>query len=64
MLFYWSFANIPSTATYTIWTTTMKELQILRENLENETNVITVVPNILYVGYVFSTWRDKLTEKQ
>jgi DNA-binding Lrp family transcriptional regulator len=64
MLFYWSFANLPGTATYTIWTTTMKELQILRENLENETNVITVVPNILYVGYVFSTWRDKLTEKQ
>ena len=63
MLFYWSFANLPGTATYTIWTTTMKELQILRENLENETNVVTVVPNILYVGYVFSTWRDKLTEK-
>lgn len=60
-LFYWAFANIPDTATYVVWTSTMKKLQTIRENLEKEPNVTAVVPNILYDGYIFETWRDKLT---
>jgi Lrp/AsnC family transcriptional regulator, leucine-responsive regulatory protein len=64
MLFFWSFANIANTATYVVWTTSMKELQSIRENLEKEENVLSVIPNILYVGYIFKTWRDQLTEKQ
>ncbi|HTY74116.1 MAG TPA: winged helix-turn-helix transcriptional regulator [Candidatus Nanoarchaeia archaeon] len=59
-LFYWTFANIPNKVTFTVWTNTMNELQNLRERLETEPTVNFVVPNILYKGYIFSTWRDKL----
>jgi Lrp/AsnC family leucine-responsive transcriptional regulator len=62
-LFYWQFLNIPNVATYTVWTNTMKKLQSIRESLEREEGVVSVVPNILYTGYVFDTWRDQLVEK-
>jgi hypothetical protein len=42
----------------------MNELQSLRENLEKEPGVASIVPNILYTGYMFNTWRDQLVEKQ
>lgn len=63
MLFYWQFVGIPNVATYAVWTNTMKELQSLRERLEKEEGVLSVVPNVLYVGYIFSTWRDQLVEQ-
>jgi Lrp/AsnC family leucine-responsive transcriptional regulator len=63
VLFYWSFANIPDTATFAVWTNSMKELQSIRENLEKEAVVLSIVPNILYVGYIFSTWRDQVVNK-
>lgn len=63
MLFSWSFMNIPGILTCAVWTNTMKELQSIRENLEKEEGVMSVVPNILYVGYILSTWRDQIPEK-
>ncbi len=63
-LFYWCFVNIPNVVTYTVWTNNMNELQILRENLEKEPSVASIVPNILYTGYMFNTWRDQLIEER
>jgi Lrp/AsnC family leucine-responsive transcriptional regulator len=63
MLFYWCFVNIPKIVTYTVWTNNMNELQTLREKLEKEPEVASTVLNILYNGYIFDTWRDKLVEK-
>jgi hypothetical protein len=63
MLFFWSYANLANTATFAVWTNTMKELQGIREALEKEPGVASVAPNILYVGYIFNTWRDKIPEK-
>ena len=62
-LFYWSYINIPNDVTYTVWTNNMNELQSLRENLEKEPSIAYIVPNILYTGYIFNTWRDELVEK-
>jgi DNA-binding Lrp family transcriptional regulator len=62
-LFYWSFANIPNSVTFTLWTNSMNELQSLRESLEKEPCVESAVPNILYKGYIFNTWRDHIGEK-
>ncbi|MCW4017579.1 MAG: AsnC family transcriptional regulator [Candidatus Bathyarchaeota archaeon] len=62
-LYYWCFANMPNTVTFVIWTNSMGELQKLRENLEKEPTVASVVPYILYDGYLFETWRDQLSEK-
>ena len=63
MLFSWSFMNIPNVVTCAVWTNTMKKLQEIREKLEKEEGVLSIVPNILYVGYIFSTWRDQMVEK-
>jgi Lrp/AsnC family transcriptional regulator, leucine-responsive regulatory protein len=63
-LFFWCFLNFPNMVTFTIWTNTMNELQTLRESLEKEPQVTSVVFNILYKGYIFNTWRDKLVEKR
>jgi len=64
MLFWWSFMNIPGVLTCAVWTNTMKELQEIREKLEKEEDILSVVPNILYVGYIFETWRDQIPAKQ
>ena len=62
-LFYWSFINIPKSVTYMVWTNNMNELQSIREAIEKEPEVSSVLLNILYSGYIFDTWRDKLVEK-
>ena len=62
-LFYFSFANMPNTATFVVWTNSMIELQHIREKLEGEENVASITPNILLKGYIFNTWRDQLVEK-
>ena len=61
-LFYWSFANIPNTVTFVIWTNSMVELDKLHEKMEKEPDVTSAVPYILCIGYIFETWRDKLAQ--
>jgi DNA-binding Lrp family transcriptional regulator len=63
VLFYWSFVNVPNVLTYVVWTNSMNELQRLCENLEKEPGIASTVTNILYTGYIFNTWRDKLVEQ-
>jgi len=63
LLFYWTFSNLPNTLHSVAWTSTMKELQDIRERFEKEEAIQSVVPNILYTGYIFNTWRDRLLEK-
>jgi hypothetical protein len=63
MIFYWGFSNIPNSYIAFIWTNTMKELKSLRERFEHEEAVQSVSPNILYTGYIFKTWVDRLVEK-
>jgi DNA-binding Lrp family transcriptional regulator len=57
-LFYWCFVNILNVVTYTVWTNSMNELQSLRENLEKEPGVSSIVPK-----RARDTWRDQLVEK-
>jgi DNA-binding Lrp family transcriptional regulator len=63
VLFFWSYANIPNTSTFAVWTNTMQELQNIRETLEKEPGVASVTLNTLYVGYIFKTWRDQIPAK-
>jgi DNA-binding Lrp family transcriptional regulator len=63
VLFFWSYANISNTVTTAFWTNTMKELQDIRENLEKTPEVVSVTPTVLYVGYIFKTWRDQIPKK-
>ena len=63
ILFFWTFANLPGTVTYAVWTNNMNELQTIRDHLEKEDGVASIVPNILYTGYIFETWRDTLIQQ-
>lgn len=63
VLFFWSYANIPSTATLAVWTNTMLELQKIRETLEKEPGIAFINLNTIYVGYIFKTWRDQIPKK-
>jgi DNA-binding Lrp family transcriptional regulator len=62
--FYWGFSNIPALCIAIVWTSRVKDLQSIRENLEKEAAVQSVAPNILYTGYIFKTWRDYLLEEK
>jgi DNA-binding Lrp family transcriptional regulator len=64
MIFYWGFSNLPDTFIAMVWTNTMKALQQIRENLEKEADLQSAAPNLLYTGYIFRTWRDRLLEEK
>ncbi len=59
-LFYWSFSNIPNMYVFMAWTPSTKELRELRENIEQESTVQSVAPNMIYTGYIFPIWRDQI----
>ena len=60
VLFFWLFSNLPNHMVCVVWTNTMKELKDIRESFEREESFESIVPNILYTGRIFDTWRDKL----
>ncbi len=60
----WPFSNLPNEMLVITWTDSVKKLRELEGKLEADQSLESVTPNILYSGYVFDTWRDKLlTEK-
>jgi DNA-binding Lrp family transcriptional regulator len=62
-LFFWTCINLPNVLILAIWTRNMKELKTIRERLQTEDSIESSVPNVLYTGYVFETWRDEWIEK-
>ncbi len=62
MIFYWEFSNILNFYLAFFWASAMKEVHAIREGMENERMIQSVSPNILYTGYIFETWRDRLLE--
>jgi len=59
LLFYWLFSDLPNELMAIVWTNTMKELKEIQERLVKENMFESIIPNILYVGYLFETWRDE-----
>jgi len=59
-LFTWSFSNLPGFLLSMVWSNTMKDLRDIRSRLQNEPFIESAVPNVLYTGRIFDTWRDKL----
>lgn len=58
-----TFSNIPSLVLYSSWTNSMKELLDLSISLRAEGIFESVVPNILFTGYIFNTWVDRYAER-
>jgi DNA-binding Lrp family transcriptional regulator len=59
-LFYWSFSNIPGSYVFMVWTPTSKEVREVRETIESNPAIKSVAPNVMYTGYIFTTWRDQI----
>jgi DNA-binding Lrp family transcriptional regulator len=46
------------------WSPTMKEMRTLTERIRADPRIESATPNILYMGWLFNTWRDQIsTEK-
>jgi DNA-binding Lrp family transcriptional regulator len=57
-----TFSNIPDLVLFSSWTNSMKELLDIYTSLRAEGIFESVVPNILFTGYIFSTWADRYAE--
>jgi DNA-binding Lrp family transcriptional regulator len=54
------FSNLPNQVILFLWTNSMKQMDDLREAIGKEEGVKSVMLNVLQIGYMFDTWRDKL----
>jgi DNA-binding Lrp family transcriptional regulator len=54
------FSNLPNLIILFLWTNSMKQMEDLRERIGREPGVGSVMLNVLQIGYIFETWRDKL----
>jgi hypothetical protein len=57
------FANLPNLLSLFLWTNSMKQMNDLREAIGNAEGVESVLLNVLQIGYMFDTWRDRLILK-
>ena len=54
------FSNLPNLLVLFLWTNTMKQMEALRERFVADEDAKSVTLNVLQIGYMFDTWRDKL----
>jgi DNA-binding Lrp family transcriptional regulator len=54
------FSNLPNQLAFFMWTNSMKQMEELRERLGRSEGIRSVTMNVLQIGYIFDTWRDKL----
>lgn len=54
------FSNLPNQVVLFLWANSMKQMNELREAIGKEEGVKSVMLNVLQIGYMFDTWRDKL----
>jgi len=53
------FSNLPNQLVQFLWTNSMKQMDDLREGIARAEVVNSVTVNVLQIGYMFDTWRDK-----
>ena len=58
------FSNMPNSVVAFMWTNSMKQLEDLRERIGQAEGTRSMVLNVLQIGYIFDTWRDKLMQKK
>ena len=57
------FSNMPNAVVIFMWTNSMKQMEDLREKIRAAEGAKSVTLNVLQIGYIFKTWRDKLVQK-
>ncbi len=63
LLFTMPMSNLPRFLLAATWTGSMKKLKDLQGRMGQEKILARAVPNILYTGRIFDTWRDDLLMK-
>ncbi len=58
------FSNLPDQFVMFLWTNSMKQMHDVREGIGRAEGVKSVMLNVLQIGYMFDTWRDKLTLRE
>ncbi|MGD1054462.1 MAG: AsnC family transcriptional regulator [Nitrososphaerales archaeon] len=53
------FSNLPNQLVQFLWTNSMKQMDDLREGIGEAEGVTSVTLNVLQIGYMFDTWRDR-----
>ncbi len=56
------FGNLPNLLVLFLWTNSMKQMEDLREGVGRMDGVSSATLNVIQIGYMFDTWRDKLVE--
>ncbi len=59
IFFIWSFSNMPNFLLCYLWTNTMGQMNNVVESLKKE-KINTVIPDIVYKGIYFDTWKEKM----
>ena len=54
------FGNLPNQIALFMWTNTMKQMEDLRGSVGATEGVGSVSLNVLQIGYMFDTWRDRI----
>jgi DNA-binding Lrp family transcriptional regulator len=57
------FSNLPNMLVLFLWTNSMRQMEGLRESLGSVEGAKSAMMNVLQVGYMFDTWRDKMVPK-
>ncbi len=63
LLFTMPMGNMPRFILGATWTGSMKDLKELHTRLRQEKAFERALPNVIYTGYVYDTWRDELLMK-
>ena len=62
VLFFQLYANLPNLMTGWMWSSAMKKMKEISEQMEQAEGVARSVPNIIYSGTLFDTWRDSIAQ--
>ncbi len=63
-LFFWTYGNLPNLISSVVWTPTLRELKEIQSRFQAEGLFESIVPNLMYTGYQFDTWRDDLLRER
>lgn len=58
--YYRTFSNAPERITFVTWNSTLRDLELLIEQVQSEPGIKRAMPDIMYTGWYHPTWRDKM----
>lgn len=60
--FFVSYNNIPNMLSWIFWTGEMSEMRRILTAVDEDEDVVALMPNLGYLMRIYSTWQDKLPQ--